>query len=110
MRNLITWMLVLFALVVYPFSRTDAQTANAGQAPSSAATASDQSNASRVTAYTLSPELYKKAHDRSRILFRLQLIGFVYGLFVLWAILRWKLSATFRNWAESCSKRRFLQA
>jgi Zn-dependent protease with chaperone function len=64
----------------------------------------------RVTAYTLSPELYQKAHDRNRILFRLQFIGFIYGLVVLWVILRWMLAAKFRDWAEGSSKRRFLQA
>jgi len=34
----------------------------------------------RIVAYTLPPDLYKKAHDRSRIHFRLDLIGFC-----LWA-------------------------
>lgn len=65
---------------------------------------------SRVTAYTLPPDLYKKAHDRSRIRFHLALIGFAYGLFVLWLILHWKLAPKYRNWAEELSQRRFLQA
>src|SRR5580704_676346 len=64
----------------------------------------------QITAYTLPPDLYQKAHDRSRIHFRLAIIGFVYGLVVLWLILRWKLSAKFRDWAERSSSRRFLQA
>jgi len=41
----------------------------------------------KIVAYTLPPDLYKKAHDRSRIHFRLALIGFVYGLVVLWVAL-----------------------
>jgi STE24 endopeptidase len=64
----------------------------------------------QITAYTLPPDLYQKAHDRSRIHFRLALIGFVYGLAVLWLILRWKLAAKYRDWAERSSSRRFLQA
>jgi Zn-dependent protease with chaperone function len=63
-----------------------------------------------ITAYTLPPNLYKKAHDRSRIRFRLALIGFAYGLVVLWLILRWKLSARFRDWAERTNSRRFIQS
>jgi hypothetical protein len=52
----------------------------------------------QITAYTLPPDLYEKAHDRSRIHFRLALIGFLYGLAVLWLILRWKLAAKYRDW------------
>ena len=64
----------------------------------------------KITSYTLAPDLYKKAHDRSRIHFRLALIGFVYGLAVLWIILRWKIGVTYRDWAQSVSGRRFVQA
>ncbi len=51
-----------------------------------------QESPRKVTAYTLPPDLYKKAHDKSRIDFRLQLIGFIYGVVVLWIVLRWKLA------------------
>ena len=64
----------------------------------------------KVTAYTLPPDLYKNARDRSRINFRLALLGFVYGLIVLWLILHWKLGAKYRDWAEKFSSKRFLQA
>jgi STE24 endopeptidase len=63
----------------------------------------------QITAYTLPPELYKKAHDRSRIHLHLALIGFVYGLAVLWLTLRWKLAARYRDWAVHSSSRRFVQ-
>jgi STE24 endopeptidase len=79
-------------------------------ASSSAATPADAQTARKVTAYTLPPELYKKAHDKSQIDFRLQLIGFVYGLVVLWIISRWKLGAKYRDWAEHTSARRFVRA
>jgi Zn-dependent protease with chaperone function len=64
----------------------------------------------KVTAYTLPPDLYKKARDRSRIRFRLDLVGFLYGLVVLWIIVHWQISSAYRNWAEAYSARRFLQA
>ncbi len=64
----------------------------------------------KITSYTLSPDLYKKAHDRSRIHFRLALIGFAYGLAVLWIILRCKIGITYRDWAQSVSGRRFVPA
>jgi STE24 endopeptidase len=64
----------------------------------------------KVTAYTLPPARHKKAHDLSRIHFRYTLISFVYSLLVLWLVLRWKLGATYRTWAEKASAGRFLQA
>ncbi len=64
----------------------------------------------KVTAYTLPPDLYKKARDRSRIRFRFQLISFVYGLVVLWLILRWKLAPKYRDWAERAASNRFVQS
>lgn len=64
----------------------------------------------KVTAYTLPPDLYRKARNLSKIRFRLALIGFVYGLMVLWLILHWKLGPKYRDWAERFSMRRFLQS
>jgi STE24 endopeptidase len=64
----------------------------------------------RVTAYTLPPDLYRKARNLSKIRFRLALIGFVYGLVVLWLILHWRLAPQYRNWAEAFSSRRLLQS
>ncbi|HYA24780.1 MAG TPA: M48 family metallopeptidase [Terriglobales bacterium] len=64
----------------------------------------------KVTAYTLPPDLYRKAHNLSKIRFRLALIGFVYGLIVLWLILQRKLASQYRDWAEAFSGRRFLQS
>ena len=64
----------------------------------------------KVTAYTLSPELYRKAHNLGRIQFWFQLISFVYGLIVLLLVLRWRLAPKYRDWAEKISSRRFLQS
>jgi len=93
-----------------PASTTPAQGQSAAATGSVSATAAAPPTARRVTAYTLPPELYEKARDRSRIHFRLMLLSFVYGLIVLWVILRWKLGRKYRDWAERASARRFLQA
>ena len=77
--------------------------------PSAPTAANQPSTEKEVVAYTLPPDLYKKAHDRSRIHFRLALIGFIYGLVVLWVVLRSKLAAGYRKWAEAFSAKRFLQ-
>ena len=113
MRQQISWALLVFTLFMSLLCLADDQVGRAGA--TSPALSSNNATAMppttpKVTAYTLPPELYKKARDRSRILFRLSLIGFVYGLVVLWLILRWKLSAKYRDWAEHSSSRRFLQA
>jgi Zn-dependent protease with chaperone function len=63
-----------------------------------------------ITEYRLPPDLHAKAHSRNRIHFRLNLIGIVYGIVVLWLILRWKVAPTFRNWSERFSRRSFLQS
>ena len=64
----------------------------------------------KTTAYTLSPDLYRKAKNLSRIRFWSNLIGFFYGLLILWLILRWKLAPKYRDWAEKISANRLLQA
>jgi STE24 endopeptidase len=64
----------------------------------------------KIAAYTLPPDLYRKARNRGRIGFASRIIGFFYGLFVLWFILRRKVSAKYRDWAEKSSRYRFLQA
>lgn len=59
--------------------------------------------------YILSPEKYKKAVEYSRARYRLYFIDFVYGLVVLWVILRFGIGAKYRDWAESASGVRFFQ-
>ena len=96
----------LLAVQIPPGSSTPQQpTASATQ---TSPTATIQSR--KVTAYTLPPDLYRKARNLSKIRFRLALIGFLYGLIVLWLILQWKLAPTYRDWAERFSRRRFLQS
>src|SRR5258708_24265935 len=83
--------------------------ATATDSPSSSSTAPAHSQ-TKIAAYTLPPHLYRKARNRSRIGFASRIIGFFYGLFVLWFILRRKFSARFRDWAERASRNRFIQA
>ena len=64
----------------------------------------------KISAYTLPSDLYKKAKDLSRIHFRFHLIGFFYGLFVIWLVLHLRLAPKFRDLAEKVSSHRFLQA
>jgi Zn-dependent protease with chaperone function len=79
----------------------------ASQAPASIAESQPQQI---VTEYTLPPGLYKKARRLGEIRFQLAIIDFVYGLIVLWLILRWKLAPKYRFWAERVASNRFVQA
>jgi len=94
------FLVVLFAVSMLPGQ--DQPAASNSQAPTA--------SAKTITAYTLPPDLYKKAHERNRIQFHLALIGFAYGLVVLWVLLRWKVSAKYRDLAEAASSRRFVQS
>src|SRR6202451_2020002 len=49
-----------------------------------------QSSEKKVTAYTLPPDLYRKARDLGRFHARFAWIDFFYGIFVLWVILYWR--------------------
>src|SRR5580693_750104 len=69
-----------------------------------------QTSERKVTAYTLPPDLYRKARDLGRFHARFAWIDFFYGIFVLWVILSWKFGPQFRDWAESVSRNRFIQA
>src|ERR1700679_3413460 len=69
-----------------------------------------QSSEKKITAYTLPPDLYRKARDLGRFHARFAWIDFFYGIFVLWVILYWRFGPQFRDWAQSVSRNRFLQA
>jgi STE24 endopeptidase len=118
----------LLALLAAPFNhtRTQAQPANipasaavsapqssqpqAGTSDAAASVAPAQSSERKVTAYTLPPDLYRKARDLGRFHARFAWIDFFYGIFVLWVILYWRFGPQFRDWAESVSHNRFVQA
>lgn len=79
-------------------------------ASQSSARSTASAPAQHISSYTLPPDLYRKARNRGRIGFATRIAGFFYGLAVLWFILRSKLSAKFRGWAERTSRFRFVQA
>jgi STE24 endopeptidase len=93
-----------------PTSAASQQPSANSSTPSPASATAQSQPKKKITAYTLPPDLYRKARNRGRIGFASRIIGFLYGLFVLWFILRSKLSAKFRDWAENFSRNRFLQA
>jgi STE24 endopeptidase len=63
-----------------------------------------------VTAYTLPPDLYRKAHLLGQIGFWGQLVTFVYSLVILLLFLKWRLAPKFRDWSEKSASNRFLQS
>lgn len=95
-----------------PRLASQSQQAPAVSAPAAAPAAAQPQppSAPRITKYTLPPDRYQKARNLAKIHFRFALISFVYGIVVLWLILRWKLSSKYRTIAEGKSSRRFLQA
>jgi STE24 endopeptidase len=78
--------------------------------PSASVVTSAAAPAKRITAYTLSPDLYRKAHFLSRLRLASRIFGVLYGVFVLWLILQRLWSAKFRDWAEAASGHCFVQA
>ncbi len=78
------------------------------QAPPQPTTAAG-APAKRITAYTLPPDLYRKARNLNRMRFGYRIFSIFYSIFVLWLVLRTKWSARFRDWAEASTGKRFLQ-
>jgi STE24 endopeptidase len=128
MKSLARWILIFLTLQAAPhaFGKNAARPASisapaavtalqTSQPPSStpdaaAAVVPPQSAEKKVTAYTLPPDLYRKARDLGRFHARFAWIDFFYGIFVLWVILSWRFGPQFRDWAESISRNRFVQA
>jgi STE24 endopeptidase len=71
---------------------------------------SQEATPAKIVAYTLPPDLYRKARNRGRLRFASELISNIYLLVIFWLILRLRLGPTFRNWAEKLSRFRFVQA
>src|SRR5258708_5811686 len=80
-----------------PTAATKSQTPAGTQSSPPTAEPQPQENERHITAYTLPPDRYKKAHDLGRIYFRFTLISFFYGLAATWLVLRWKLAAKYRS-------------
>jgi len=65
---------------------------------------------SRVTAYTLPPDLYAKARHLGRLEVLFYCLESVYGVLVLLLVLRLRVAVRFRDWAERATRFRVLQA
>lgn len=74
------------------------------------ATAQPDATQSRVTSYTLPPDLLAKAHALYVSEIWLGLTSGIYSLILLMLFLRWRWVARFRTWAEHVTGRSFLQA
>jgi Zn-dependent protease with chaperone function len=100
-----------FALLAFSTVLLVAQDRSSSPETNTQPTASATSNPNtKITAYTLPPDLYAKAHHLNRIRFRMALLGFVYGVAVLGLVLHWKLAPKYRDWSELFSSRMFLQS
>ena len=105
--------ILLYLWIALPISTLASSESHSPQVATPASTvplASQITSEKKITGYTLPPDLYRKAKALSSIRFRLDLIDFVYGLFILLFILRTKLGVLFRDWAEKISPNRFLQS
>jgi STE24 endopeptidase len=63
----------------------------------------------QVQGYTLSPEKYARAVAYHRGNYWLYLVTTLYGLLLLWAMVRWRLAPGLRDWAEGISRRAWVQ-
>lgn len=96
---------LVFLLWLFAPMRVSAQP---GTTPAPSAQQQQQKESTKE--YSLPPEKLKKAIEYSRASNWLHFIGAIYGIAVLLAVLGFGLSSKFRDWAESVSRRRFVQA
>ncbi|HLW82763.1 MAG TPA: M48 family metallopeptidase [Candidatus Acidoferrales bacterium] len=91
-------------------SGSPAPQSQASQQSQTRQTQAQQHTSKNVEAYTLPPDLYAKAVKYSRAQYILYFVDFVWGVIVLLLILHWRIAPKYRDWAETTTKRRFLQA
>jgi Zn-dependent protease with chaperone function len=78
-------------------------------APPAASTNSTVQQKEPKREYSLPPEKLKQAIEYSHASYWLHFGGAIYAIAVLMVVLQWGLSAKFRDWAETASRRRFVQ-
>ena len=71
---------------------------------------SDTLQPTHITAYTLPPDKLAKAEALYRIRTTLYLFGMIFGIIVLWVLLKLRIAPALRDLAERSSKNRFVQA
>ena len=110
-RNLLTLCIALLIASLVP--SLSAQIAPTQPAPTQTAPTSQPAQASSqpasTQAYTLPPDKLAKAITLGHISTALDIIGSLWGMAVLWLLLASRWAAGFAAWAESVSRRRWLQ-
>ncbi len=111
-RNALAVLFLLVALVILLAAppRMSAQKPTPSQAAPAEQQPPPAAEKEKIQGYTLPPDRYEKAVAYARARYQLYFIGFVYSLLALWLVLRLKLSARYRDWAERASRVRFVQA
>jgi STE24 endopeptidase len=129
-QSRILFALLVVAILIFAFPLNSSLDGNQAPAPDAVAAARAQSPAPAappgisllssdekfqppeklITAYTLPPDLSRKAHLLGQIGFWGQLVAFFYSLIVLLLCLKWKFGPKFRDLAERSSSNGFLQA
>jgi|SRR5579862_848697 len=105
------WLaLISVTFLFVPSLRAQPPSTSRQEQQPSTSPASTSVQSQTVTAYTLPPDLYRKARNLSKIHFRMELLGFVYGLIVLWAILHFRIAPKYRDLAARFSVKRFFQS
>lgn len=90
-----------------PAAQSPAPAPGTSQSPLAAA---PSESAPKITAYTLPPDLYRKAHLLGQIAFWGRLGVFVYGVIILLLVLKWKIAPRYRDIAERAAGNRLVQA
>jgi len=106
-RNLLTLCIALVLAGLVP-NLSAAQSAPTQPAPSSQAAQASSQPAS-AQAYSLPPDKLAKAITLGHISTALDIIGSLWGMAVLWLLLASRWAAGLAAWAESVSRRRWLQ-
>jgi Zn-dependent protease with chaperone function len=102
--------LILYVMVALAAAFAVAQAAPATPIQSPASQTVQQPRELKVTEYSLPPDKLAKAEALYETRTVLYLFGMVFGIVVLWALLKLRVAPAFRDLAERAGKNRFVQA
>lgn len=110
MKTIACWLVLSFMMAVSATFAV-AQPAAAGETPNAAQSQTvQQTQELKVTEYRLPPDKLVKAEALYTTRTVLYLVGLVFGIVVLWLLLKLRVAPAFRNLAERASKNDFVQA
>lgn len=107
MKSLV--LLLMFSAVLAFPAICRAQNAHTETSSATQAQAGNPPQTLKITEYTLPPEKLAKAKALYRTSTVLYLFGMVFGIVVLWGLLRLRIAPAFRDIVERASKNRFMQ-